>query len=140
MTQRWGAGLQADVIVGADGVHSAVRAELFGPASLRYRGYTSVRGITPEGSVPLPVEGTETWGRGARFGLGPTSGERVIWYATWNAMAGGKDDRDTAARLRELFGTWHDPIPAIVDATPEWAIPLKAAPAPPLSAARQGHQ
>ena len=114
--------VRADVIVGADGVHSAVRAELFGPASLRYRGYTSVRGITPAGSVPLPDDGTETWGRGARFGLGPTSGERIIWYATWNATAGGKDDGDTAARLRKLFGAWHDPIPAIVNATAETAL------------------
>ncbi len=111
--------VQADVLVGADGVHSAVRAALFGPAPLRYRGYTSVRGITPEGSVPLPRDGTETWGRGARFGLGPTSGQRIIWYATWNAAAGAKDDGDTAARLRELFGAWHDPIPAIIDATPQ---------------------
>jgi 2-polyprenyl-6-methoxyphenol hydroxylase-like FAD-dependent oxidoreductase len=111
--------VEADVLVGADGVHSAVRAAVFGPAPLRYRGYVAVRGITPAGSVPLPRDGTETWGRGARFGMGPTSGERIIWYATWNAAARGKDDGDTAARLRELFGTWHDPIPAVIDATPQ---------------------
>lgn len=113
--------VQADVLVGADGVHSAVRAALLGPAPLRYRGYTTVRGITAAGSVPLPTDGTETWGRGARFGLGPTSGERIIWYATWNT-AGGADDGDTAARLRELFGAWHDPIPAIIGATPQTAV------------------
>ena len=111
--------VQADVLIGADGVHSAVRAALFGPAPLRYRGYTTVRGITAAGSVPLPADGTETWGRGARFGLGPTSGERIIWYATWNATAGGRDDGDTGARLRKLFGAWHDPIPAVIEATPE---------------------
>jgi 2-polyprenyl-6-methoxyphenol hydroxylase-like FAD-dependent oxidoreductase len=109
---------QADVLVGADGVHSVVRAALFGPARLRSRGYITVRGITPAGSVPLPRDGTETWGRGARFGLGPTSGGRIIWYATWNTATAGHDDGDTAARLRELFGAWHDPIPAIIDATP----------------------
>jgi len=113
---------QADVLVGADGVHSAVRAQLFGPAPLRYRGYTVVRGITAAGSVPLPADGTQTWGRGARFGLGPASGDRIIWYATWNAAAGGKDEADTAARLRELFGGWHDPIPAVIDATAETAL------------------
>jgi 2-polyprenyl-6-methoxyphenol hydroxylase-like FAD-dependent oxidoreductase len=111
--------VQADVLVGADGVHSAVRAKLFGPASLRYRGYTAVRSLTPAGSVPLPSDGTETWGRGARFGLGPATGGRIIWYATWNAPAGGTDDGDTGARLRKLFGAWHDPIPAIIEATPE---------------------
>jgi 2-polyprenyl-6-methoxyphenol hydroxylase-like FAD-dependent oxidoreductase len=114
--------VQADVLVGADGVHSAVRAALFGPAPLRYRGYVTVRGITAAGSVPLPRDGTETWGRGARFGLGPSSGDRIIWYATWNTAAGSKDDGDTTARLRELFGTWHDPIPAIIDATPKTAL------------------
>ena len=114
--------VQADVLVGADGVHSVVRAQLFGPAPLRYRGYVTVRSITPAGSVPLPADGTETWGRGTRFGLGPASGARIIWYATWNAAAGGRDDGDTAARLRELFGAWHDPIPAIIDATPQTAL------------------
>jgi 2-polyprenyl-6-methoxyphenol hydroxylase-like FAD-dependent oxidoreductase len=114
--------VQADVLLGADGVHSVVRSALFGPASLRHRGYTCVRSITPAGSVPLPRDGAETWGRGARFGLGPTSGERIIWYATWNARAGADDATDTAERLRTLFGSWHDPIPAIVKATPETAL------------------
>jgi 2-polyprenyl-6-methoxyphenol hydroxylase-like FAD-dependent oxidoreductase len=114
--------VQADVLVGADGVHSAVRAQLFGPAALRYRGYTVVRSITPAGSVPLPRDGIETWGRGARFGLGPTSGDRVIWYAMWNAPAGPHDAGETAARLRELFCGWHEPIPAIIDATPAAAV------------------
>jgi 2-polyprenyl-6-methoxyphenol hydroxylase-like FAD-dependent oxidoreductase len=114
--------VEADVLVGADGVHSAVRAQLFGPAALRYRGYTAVRSITPAGSVPLPRDGIETWGQGARFGLGPTSGDRVIWYAMWNAPAGAHDAGDTTARLRELYGGWHEPIPAIIDATPAAAM------------------
>ena len=114
--------VQADVLVGADGVHSIVRAALFGPAPLRYRGYITVRGITAAGSVPLPIDGAESWGRGARFGLGPTSGDRIIWWATWNAPSGGTNDGDTAARLRELFGAWHDPIPAVIDATPKTAL------------------
>jgi 2-polyprenyl-6-methoxyphenol hydroxylase-like FAD-dependent oxidoreductase len=109
----------ADVVVGADGVHSVVRAAVFGPASLRYRGYTCVRGITPAGSVALPGENSETWGQGARFGMGPTSGDRIIWYATWNAREGVRDATDTAERLRTLFGAWHDPIPAVIEATPE---------------------
>ncbi len=114
--------VQADVLVGADGVHSVVRAALFGPASLRYRGYTCVRSLTPSGSVPLPRDSAETWGQGARFGFGPTTGERIIWYATWNARAGLDDATDTAERLRTVFGGWHDPIPAIVEATPAAAL------------------
>jgi 2-polyprenyl-6-methoxyphenol hydroxylase-like FAD-dependent oxidoreductase len=117
-----GSEVRADVLVGADGVHSAVRAALFGPAPLRYRGYTAVRSLTLPGSVPLPRDGWEIWGRGTRFGQGPTSGDRIIWWATWNAPAGRKDDADTPALLRQHFGTWPDPIPAIIEATPQAAL------------------
>jgi 2-polyprenyl-6-methoxyphenol hydroxylase-like FAD-dependent oxidoreductase len=113
---------EADVLIGADGVHSVVRAHLLGPAPLRYRGYTSVRALTPGGSVPLPGNGMETWGHGARFGLAPATGERIIWYAAWNAPAGAGQNGDTAARLRALFGAWHDPIPAVIEATPHDAV------------------
>jgi 2-polyprenyl-6-methoxyphenol hydroxylase-like FAD-dependent oxidoreductase len=111
--------LQADVLIGADGVHSAVRGTLLGTTPLRYRGYTAVRSLTPAGSVPLPDDGIETWGQGARFGLAPASGERIIWYATWNAPAGTADDIGMQARLLRLFGAWHDPIRAVIEATPE---------------------
>ena len=47
--------VQADVLVGADGVHSAVRAALFGPAPLRYRGYTAVRGSRPRDRFRSPA-------------------------------------------------------------------------------------
>ena len=112
----------ADVLIGADGVHSAVRTTLLGPAPLRYRGYTGVRSLTPAGSVPLPRDGIETWGQGARFGFAPARGDRIIWYATWNAPPGGERDGGLRPRLRTLFGAWHDPIPAVIEATPEHAI------------------
>ena len=107
--------VKADVLIGADGVHSAVRAALLGPAPLRYRGYTVVRSLTPARSVRLPREGIETWGQGTRFGFAPTRGDRIIWYASWNTPAGGEHD----GGLRALFGDWHDPIPAVIEATPK---------------------
>ena len=107
----------ADVLVGADGVHSVVRGQLFGEAPLRYRGYTAIRGITPAGSVPLPADACETWGRGCRFGLGPTSGERLTWFATWNTPA-GSGAGGSREHLLGLFGDWHEPIRRIIEATP----------------------
>ena len=107
----------ADVLVGADGVHSVIRGQLFGEAPLRYRGYTAIRGITPPGSVPLPADACETWGRGCRFGLGPTSGERLTWFATWNTPAGSGAGGSREHLLR-LFGDWHEPVRRIIEATP----------------------
>ena len=67
---------RGDVLVGADGAHSVVRTALLGPSPIRYRGYTTAGALTPAGSVPVPRDGSETWGRGIRFGVAPTSGER----------------------------------------------------------------
>lgn len=108
--------VEADVLVGADGAHSVVRTALLGPAPLRYRGYTSLGALTPAGSVPLPHDGSETWGRGIRFGVAPTSGERVVWYAVWKAPAGGA--AVSTEHLLRLFGSWHEPVRAVIEATP----------------------
>src|SRR5690349_8110105 len=109
--------VRAGLLVGADGVHSVIRSQLFGNAPLRYRGYTAIRAITPAGTVPLPGEASETWGRGCRFGLAPTSGERVTWFATWNAPAGG-DAGGTRQDLLSRFGDLHEPIRRVIEATP----------------------
>lgn len=106
----------ADVLVGADGAYSVVRTALLGPSPLRYRGYTSVGALTPPGSVPLPRDGSETWGRGIRFGVAPTSGERVVWYAVWKAPAGQAGV--STEHLLRLFGDWHEPVRAVIEATP----------------------
>ena len=108
--------VEADVLIGADGAHSVVRAALLGPSPIRYRGYTTLGALTPPGSVPLPRDGSETWGRGIRFGLAPTSGERVVWYAVWKAPAG--QGSVSTEHLLRLFGTWHEPVRAVIEATP----------------------
>ena len=124
VTVRFAGGREvaADVLIGADGVHSVVRAALLGPAPLRYRGYTGVRSLTPAGSVPLPRDGIETWGRGCRFGVAPASGDRIIWYAAWNSPEAADDGGTARAFLRRRFAAWHDPVAAVIEATPEAAI------------------
>lgn len=108
--------VEADVLVGADGAHSVVRTALLGPSPIRYRGYTTAGALTPAGSVPVPRDGSETWGRGIRFGVAPTSGERVVWYAVWKAPAG--EAGVSTEHLLRLFGSWHEPVRAVIEATP----------------------
>ncbi len=51
-----GGEFEADVIVGADGIHSAVRASLFGPEQPRFTGCVCYRGLVPMQDVPGDVD------------------------------------------------------------------------------------
>lgn len=109
------------LIIGADGIKSAIRAQLFGPTKLRYAGYTVWRGVT-EFKLEESA-GLMTMGRGAQFGFFPMTRNRVYWFASANAPEGGKDW--PVGRKQELigrFGGWHKPIRAIIEATDESAI------------------
>lgn len=104
-----------DVVVAADGINSVIRRSWPGDPGLRYSGYSSWRGVT---SRPVDLSGAagETWGRGLRFGMAPLRDGRVYWFGVATMPADAKID-DEYARVRELFGGWHDPIPALLDAT-----------------------
>ncbi|GAA2636281.1 FAD-dependent monooxygenase [Streptomyces vastus] len=107
--------LEAELVVGADGIHSAVRRTLFpehgGPV---YSGFTTWR-------VVIPVPGAafashETWGRGRIWGTHPLKDGRIYAYAAAIAPAGGRAPDDERAELVRLFGDWHEPIPAVIAA------------------------
>lgn len=116
-----GTDARGDFLVGADGIHSAVRAGLFGAAPAVYAGYTAWRAITAFDHARLRAG--VSIGRGCQFGQVPMVDGRVYWFATENASAGrpapAPGDR---AALLELFGQWHDPIPELIAATDEAAI------------------
>jgi 2-polyprenyl-6-methoxyphenol hydroxylase-like FAD-dependent oxidoreductase len=106
--------LRADLVVGADGINSAVRAALWpdhpGPARV---GVVAWRGVTRD-PWPRGIEVAITWGRGEEFGVVPLVDGRVYWFATVNAPA--------PPALPERFGGWHDPIPALLEATDPAAV------------------
>jgi 2-polyprenyl-6-methoxyphenol hydroxylase-like FAD-dependent oxidoreductase len=114
---------RADLLVGADGIRSRVRAAALGDVPLRYAGYTVWRAVA-QADTP-DAAGTLTMGRGAQFGLFPMTGGRVYWFASLNvpertaATAAGAAGR---ARLLASFDGWHEPIPAVIAATPPDAI------------------
>ncbi|SHF82561.1 FAD-dependent monooxygenase [Streptoalloteichus hindustanus] len=101
-----------DVVVGADGIHSGVRQEIFGDRyPLRYSGATAWRG-----TVSLDIDaGGETWGAGAKFGLTPQEPGRTNWYAMVAAPEGHQPPDGDLPALRRIFGGWHDPIPRVLD-------------------------
>ncbi|MEV0597160.1 FAD-dependent monooxygenase [Nonomuraea cavernae] len=114
-TVHTGAGdLRADLVVAADGIHSATRSALFpehpGPV---YSGVTAWRGLVPS-SGPV-VRSTETWGRGLVFGVHQLARDLVYFYATDQAPAGAAP-ADEREELLRRFGGWHEPIPELLRA------------------------
>ncbi|MFI9813695.1 FAD-dependent monooxygenase [Saccharothrix variisporea] len=108
--------LDADLVVGADGIRSRVREALF-PDLPRpvYAGATAWRSVT---AVPFAreLEIGQTLGLGTEFGILPLGDGRVYWYAATLAPPGGTST--DLAEVRRLAGHWHHPIPALLDATP----------------------
>ena len=115
---HWGGESRADLVVGADGVHSVTRRSVWPDAPApRYAGYTSWRLVT--GPVPV-TETSESWGRGERFGYARLPDGRIYCYATANAPQGASDGG--LAGLVRRFGGWHDPIPALLAAADSGAV------------------
>lgn len=107
--------LEADLVVGADGIHSGVRRALFpGHPGPRYSGFTTWRMVVPAPERPFAPH--ETWGRGCLWGTQPLKDGRVYAYAAALAPAGAHARDGEQAALLRLFGNWHDPVPAILAA------------------------
>jgi 2-polyprenyl-6-methoxyphenol hydroxylase-like FAD-dependent oxidoreductase len=112
-----GESIECDLLVGADGLHSVVRAQLIADGAPRYAGYTSWRGVTASGSVEPPPRMSESWGRGERFGIVDIGFREIYWFAVANAPPGGVDG-DVKRELSSRFADWHEPIAEIIAATP----------------------
>jgi len=112
--------LTGDLLVGADGLHSRVRAALAGDDELRWAGYRVWRGV-----AELDVgdrTGVTSLGRGAQFGIFPMSHGRTYWFAS---LSGARDE-PAVRRPRDYLGSqlasWHAPVAQLVDATDELSI------------------
>jgi 2-polyprenyl-6-methoxyphenol hydroxylase-like FAD-dependent oxidoreductase len=110
--------LTAAGLIGADGIHSVVRAQLHGGSEPTYHGYTIWRGIAPDCGGIARGHISETWGAGRRFGIMPIGQGRVCWYATRNGPAGQPDAAaGRRAEIQELFRGWHEPVGRLLEAT-----------------------
>ena len=105
--------LSAELIIGADGIHSQVRREFFGEVKPRYMGYRSHRLVMDN------VAGvrcfTEYLGRGQRIGLVPISDKKVYVWTTFNSP----QHEQPAPDLPRMFAQFtHQPIRELFAALP----------------------
>ncbi len=118
-----GAEIAADVVVGADGIHSAVREALFGAEAPRFAGCVAYRGLVPaERIAGLGLErGSQSWlGPGAHFVHYFVSRGRLLNFVGWTEHDEWNredwTDRATVARALAAFRGWHPQIGTIIAA------------------------
>jgi 2-polyprenyl-6-methoxyphenol hydroxylase-like FAD-dependent oxidoreductase len=124
-----GSTAEGDFIIGADGVHSAVRGHVIpdGPKPFD-TGLIGFGGFVPRSVIadaPIGQRVATTFGQSGFFGYGFCSADAddgVMWWstqpshgvdaATFRAMS----QDQLRQHLREFHAGWHDPISGIIDA------------------------
>jgi 2-polyprenyl-6-methoxyphenol hydroxylase-like FAD-dependent oxidoreductase len=106
--------VESDFLIGADGIKSVVRNQLFAKSTLRNANQICWRGVC-EMNLPQIYhdELNEAWGKGKRFGFVKISEKKVYWYALANSKNITSDDVD----LSELFSEFHEVVLSIIQAT-----------------------
>ncbi|MFJ2779629.1 MULTISPECIES: FAD-dependent monooxygenase [unclassified Kitasatospora] len=125
-----GSTARGDVLIGADGLRSTVRATLrngFEPPP-RYAGYTACQAITRLPGESLVPTGTffNMWGKGGlRFLYCRLNEEEVYWDAITSDRATAGIDTlrlSRGAGLAAAYRNWPDPVGRIIASTDEEAI------------------
>ncbi|XP_047954363.1 zeaxanthin epoxidase, chloroplastic-like [Salvia hispanica] len=119
-----GQSYEGDLLVGADGIWSKVRKNLFGQTEPIYSGYTCYTGIADFVPADIETVGYRVFlGHKQYFVSSDVGGGKMQWYAFYNEAPGGVDDENgKKARLLKLFEGWCDNVMDLLLATDEEAI------------------
>lgn len=106
--------IDSKIVIGADGIKSVVRNQLFEKSTIRKANQICWRGIC-EYDLPKEYhnELNEAWGKGKRFGFVKISNTKIYWYALRNI----KKEKIEEENLFELFKEFHIDILNIISAT-----------------------
>jgi len=127
-----GTRIGADVVVGADGIHSAVRGILFGPQEPRFTGCACYRGLVPADRLRhlnLEVSAQVWMGPGKHFVHYYVRGRQLVNFVAvieqpiWTGESW--TDAGNVADALALYDGWHNQVLEILSAVDEtfiWAV------------------
>ncbi|MDX3224911.1 FAD-dependent monooxygenase [Streptomyces sp. ME19-01-6] len=122
-TVRFADGSQAhgDIVIGADGINSAIRGQITGPEPVHEAGYVCWLAIVPF-SHPRFETGSvlHYWGSGQRFGLLDLGHGQTYWFGTKNmSVERAADWQGTKEEIVQAYAGWADEVQAAIRVTPE---------------------
>jgi 2-polyprenyl-6-methoxyphenol hydroxylase-like FAD-dependent oxidoreductase len=110
-----GTRIQPDILIGADGIRSAVREAVVPGVKLQTLDSVVYRALVRIGlSEQYHATGFEVWGSGNYTGGAPIDSDRFYWFATAPERK-ASDSTDLTTMLQEHFSGFADPIPSIVE-------------------------
>ncbi|MFZ0380810.1 MAG: FAD-dependent monooxygenase [Solirubrobacteraceae bacterium] len=122
-----GAEVEADLIVGADGIHSVVRASLFGPDAPRFTGKICYRSVVPVEAVPggpSPNDNAQWLGPHGTIVLYPVRRDELINVVCHYDDEGYRHEswvsRCEQAEVLERYRGWHESLLRIFSAGEVW--------------------
>jgi salicylate hydroxylase len=122
-----GTEVEADLIVGADGIHSAVRASLFGPDAPRFTGKICYRSVVPVDAVPggpPPNDNAQWLGPHGTIVLYPVRRDELINVVCHYDDEGYRHEswvsRCEQAEVLERYRGWHESLLRIFSAGEVW--------------------
>ncbi|KAJ6740326.1 hypothetical protein OIU79_000454 [Salix purpurea] len=115
---------EGDLLVGADGIWSKVRKNLFGPKEPVYSGYTCYTGIADFVPADIETVGYRVFlGHKQYFVSSDVGAGKMQWYAFHKEPPGGMDGpHGKRDRLMKIFEGWCDNVMDLLLATDEDAI------------------
>jgi salicylate hydroxylase len=122
-----GSEVEADLIIGADGIHSAVRTSLFGPDAPRFTGKICYRSVVPVDAVPggPPSNDNVQWlGPHGTIVLYPVRRDELINVVCHYDDEGYRHEswvsRCERAEVLERYAGWHESLLRIFSAGEVW--------------------
>lgn len=113
-----------DLLVGADGIHSGVRSSLHGEEDPRFSGTGIWRAVT-RFDHPMATNDrlSQTLGKGQRFVAAHIGDGRVYWIVSERVQQDlDRPTADSKEQIARAFDDWHEPIPTLIEATPQEAL------------------